>query len=589
VRGIPPPVAFALGLLAFLSAPCAANEDWGTALQAEIVAPPLVEQGVAFEATLLVSAGHGLLPVRAGERVRIDGHDLVVDGEGRIAYPAISTAGNTFLADLGTGRHGRTELRFRPRHVEVVAVAPDLPVRVAHASRTLRPGGTATVLGQRLDRLRPTARLVGDAGRTVLLARPVFRSSLAIAWPVPQDLPQGTWRIVTMDEAGVEHPAPSAAHVPTVQVTGADVTDLRHDGVLTLSADADTVVTVSEGLPRVAVHASEVALRAGEATPVRYTPLVTGPFEVVVTPRSPLDDPPPPGAPGVHVEPSTIDARFDAATGETQVRGSVRLLHASGGRPAGDVPVYLLLSHPGGLEYGRAVTGPDGVATLTARVRGSVPASAIRAHLWGVPESRWSKPRPSRTCVLGEARVMHGPQDATKHVPFVAPSLALTARDDEDFLEYALPAFLASVTPKGRGQEWLFVEASARLYLRDGSSRSWRTPDEGRAGGGPVPPSDEAIAMSRPQELTCSEVADPPTIDVSYPPAGTIAWKAPSVRLGSKAPARPRALLLEVDVMVSCGASERLVRYAIVGDVAVVDGEWKVVEPRLWVDGVPWT
>ena len=68
-----------IGLLAALgSARSFADDAGATTFEGEIVAPPLVEQGVPFEATIVRHTEKGPVPLAPGEKVRYRDRDLEV-------------------------------------------------------------------------------------------------------------------------------------------------------------------------------------------------------------------------------------------------------------------------------------------------------------------------------------------------------------------------------------------------------------------------------------------------------------------------------------------------------------------------------
>ena len=255
-------------------------------------------------------------------------------------------------------------------------MASNLPTRIAEASPILNPGGNVWATGQGLNVVK--AALVDPSGAQHDLGTP-FGSSLQVGCIVPtKNLPRETYRFVAWDAAGSRCEAPNRSRYPTLKLEGQRIMHRGQRGQITVLSHTDGTVLLSGGEPQIVLDEPTISVHANQREHAKFTAQQVGDYSLHVQLVTAEGSSVLPSAPHVDPKLEPVRIHYDASRNQTQANIGVQVVDAAG-HPAANAPVDIAVSHPNGVEYGRAVSDKQGHASFTQTFPGQLGANALAA------------------------------------------------------------------------------------------------------------------------------------------------------------------------------------------------------------------
>ncbi len=361
-----------------------------------MIGPDLAAQNEGeITAIVVEDTDKGEVPLSEGDEVVFQGEVVPVRPGGKIKLAGfLRKVGNQFLVlqvtRIVAGRPAESAVVFQ--HIEVLPVAQGVPTAVAHASEICTPGQPLRVTGQGLDKLQK-AMLSGQDGTQHQLGEFVG-SSLQRIYVAPKDLPKGTYHFVAEDADGKPYQAPDVTTNPTLTITGTQIRRRGQRGRFTVTCDIEAEVMLSGGEPQIQLDTKLVHVTPQTPGQVGFTALEVGNYTVKSRILNREDVPLDPHASRVDAKPEPVQARYDPRRNQTNVSCPVNVIDQNG-RPVGNTPVDVAVTHPNGVVYQRVNTDNRGRANFLHTFDGQLAASTLAVHAYCVVGRAWNKQPPA--------------------------------------------------------------------------------------------------------------------------------------------------------------------------------------------------
>ncbi len=363
-----------------------------------MVAPDLAAQNEGeITAMVVEDTDKGEVPLSEWDEVVFRGEVVPVRPGGKIKLAGfLKESGNQFLVlqvtGISAGRLAKSAVVSQ--HIEVLPVGQAgqvVPTAVAHASEISTPGEPLRVTGQGLDKLQKAA-LVGQDGTEHELVESVG-SSLQRVYVGPKDLPKGNYHFVAQDAAGNRLKAPNQTTNPTLQIKGTQIRRRGQRGNFVVSCNVEADVLLSGWEPQIQLDTNLVHVTPQTPGQVGFTAVEVGNYTLKSRILNREDVPPDPQAPRVDARPEPVQAGYDSVRNQTNVSCPVNVVDQNG-RPVGNTPVDVAVTHPNGVVYQRVNTDNLGRANFLHTFAGQLAASTLAVHAYHVVGRAWNKQPP---------------------------------------------------------------------------------------------------------------------------------------------------------------------------------------------------